>query len=463
MSIVATVYRSLLTWPRQAVAREVPWKLKIQVSHLTKKLVISFWEPVILSEIRLRVHREQELVPFEMSLEDFDPNVAESLPSEDIESEEAYMDLIKILFRSVTDVEKSTDLAFRAQRCVNSISELLSNDLHRRTEHAKAIAQGHVQFNVGDVIRHKQFDYRGIVVGYDLQPVIDVSNWDGVRSSPKGVHQPFLHILSDVHDLAGRYGSQNTSHPFRYVASDNASKIHGQDCFVDTGHATIEELFGNVNETIGRFSTKEQIQYKYPLIKEIDGVGAINDYEDENNIIVDSARTIDSITRTILLESFAGLKDLLQCTPEHLTMHEENLLKKIRTQLESAQVFGESLSPLMQCFESVEKLIRVYGKLDSLIQKRKIIESFGKVHPPFELGQVVKSEDNNSAGVVVGWDVGENKDENEIFIRVVQDETVNSQVVRLPPERLSALSCNNQSILSHRSLHLYVVCDIYMR
>ena len=51
----------------------------------------------------------------------------------------------------------------------------------------------------------------------------------------------------------------------------------------------------------------------------------------------------------------------------------------------------------------------------------------------------------------------------EIFIRVVQDESVNSQVVRLPPERLSALSCNNQSILSHRSLHLYVVCVIYMR
>ena len=390
MSILTASYRSLLTWPRHPVAREVPWKLKIRVSRLTKKLVISFWEPVILSEIRRRVHQQQELETFETSLEHFDDETLANLPSE-VESGEAYTDLVKLLFRSVKDVD--VDLAFRAQRTMNSIAELLSNDLHRRTEHARAIAQGHMKFNVGDVIRHKQFDYRGIVVGYDLQPVIDVSNWDGVRNSTKGTEQPFLHVLSDVHDLSARYGSQNTTHPFRYVAHDNASKIEGQDCFIDTGHATFDEMFGSYDPEIGRFSTNENIQYKYPLVgKENDklkvfDVRRVHDYDGENEIVVESARTIDTVTRTILRESLTSLNDLLQSMSENLTNHEKNLLEKIRTQLQSAQSLdGETSSSLTQCFESVEKLIRVYGKTDSLIQKKKTIESFGKVDSEFELG-----------------------------------------------------------------------------
>ena len=72
---------------------------------------------------------------------------------------------------------------------------------------------------------------------------------------------------------------------------------------------------------------------------------------------------------------------------EHLTNHEKSLLEKIRTQLDSAQSLdGETSSSLTQCFESVENLIRVYGKTDSLIQKKKIIESFGEVNSEFELG-----------------------------------------------------------------------------
>jgi len=202
MSIIATAYRNLQSWPRQAVAREVPWKINVQVSHITKKVVMEFWEPVILREIRYRVHREEPIVPFEMSMRYLDQTTVDSLPSK-VDNKEAYCNLVWVLFRSVRNIDsgEATELAFRAQRLQNSISSLLEKDLQRRTEHARAIAQGHVQFNVGDVVRHKQFGYRGIVIGYDLKPIIDVSNWDGVKSSSKGIEQPFLHILSDVHDL----------------------------------------------------------------------------------------------------------------------------------------------------------------------------------------------------------------------------------------------------------------------
>ena len=152
-------------------------------------------------------------------------------------------------------------------------------------------------------------------------------------------------------------------------------------------------MFGSYDPEIGRFSANENIQYKYPLVGEdtdklkVFDVRKVNDYDDESEIVIESARTIDTVTRTILQESLSSLDDILQSMSEHLTNHEKSLLEKIRTQLQSAQSLdGETSSSLTHCFESVEKLIRVYGKTDSLIQKKKIIESFGEVNSEFELG-----------------------------------------------------------------------------
>ena len=75
------------------------------------------------------------------------------------------------------------------------------------------------------------------------------------------------------------------------------------------------------------------------------------------------------------------------------------------------------------------------------------------------------SKENDSAGVVVGYDMGDNND--TLFIRIVQDENVSSQIVRLRPDRLSfMMSCDDPTVLAHRSLHLYVslfVCVFFFR
>ena len=67
---------------------------------------------------------------------------------------------------------------------------------------------------------------------------------------------------------------------------------------------------------------------------------------------------------------------------------------------------------------------------------------------------MVISKENDSCGVVVGFDVDNN---DELFVRVVQDENVSSQIVRLRPDRLSfMMNCDDPTVLCHRSLHLYV-------
>lgn len=252
--IIKAIFRSLLCWPRHAVVREVPWKIKASI-FMRRKLILEFSEPMILSEIRSRVLRDEEISPFEMTLHD-SSNIIDEFPIE-VDNAEKYRSFVKRLFRTIqeNDDEKAMSLLFSAQRFVNSIVSILEEDLRRRAEHSRAIAQGRIHFNVGDIVRHKQFDYRGVIVGYDLEPVIDVSQWDGVRNSEKGVNQPFLHILSDVHDLAGRYGNQS-SHPFRYVAHDNVVKVEKEECYVDTGHGSaFDEMFGDYSTEIGRFES----------------------------------------------------------------------------------------------------------------------------------------------------------------------------------------------------------------
>jgi hemimethylated DNA binding protein len=42
---------------------------------------------------------------------------------------------------------------------------------------------------VGQVVRHRLFSYRGVVVGWDKRPTVDVANWEGLRDSVIGPEQ----------------------------------------------------------------------------------------------------------------------------------------------------------------------------------------------------------------------------------------------------------------------------------
>ena len=140
------------------------------------------------------------------------------------------------------------------------------------------------------------------------------------------------------------------------------------ECFVDTGHATIDEIFGNFCPKLGRFTSQNSIQYKYPLVvkhEEDQKMLHKNDNHTKNDkIISESAQIINTITRRILRESYESLEDMLHTMSEKLKAHEVNLLCKIRTQIESTLLEEETSSSLQQCFDSVESLIRVYVILE---------------------------------------------------------------------------------------------------
>jgi heat shock protein HspQ len=78
--------------------------------------------------------------------------------------------------------------------------------------------QQHIKFALGDVVQHRHYGFRGVVVAWDPQPTVDVSMWDGLQHI-KDPHQfPFYHIIPDQNDCIEAFGGERSP---RYVCEQN--------------------------------------------------------------------------------------------------------------------------------------------------------------------------------------------------------------------------------------------------
>ncbi len=75
-----------------------------------------------------------------------------------------------------------------------------------------------IHFALGQVVKHKQFGFRGVIIAWDPKPRMDVTNWDGLTDIERPQEKPFFHILPDVNDCISAFGGPRH---FRYVCQDN--------------------------------------------------------------------------------------------------------------------------------------------------------------------------------------------------------------------------------------------------
>ena len=79
---------------------------------------------------------------------------------------------------------------------------------------------------LGSIVRHKKYGYRGVVVGWDPSPTVDVTRWDGLSDVKGNVNEmPFYHVVPDNNDCLRIFGSERK---FRYVCDENLEICHGQ-------------------------------------------------------------------------------------------------------------------------------------------------------------------------------------------------------------------------------------------
>ena len=89
----------------------------------------------------------------------------------------------------------------------------------------------HARFGIGDVVRHKQFDFRGVV--FDIDPVFANSE-EWYESIPPEVRptreQPYYHLLAENGESA-------------YVAYVSQQNLVGDGDSGPVEHPSVEQLF----------------------------------------------------------------------------------------------------------------------------------------------------------------------------------------------------------------------------
>ena len=107
-----------------------------------------------------------------------------------------------------------------------------------------APAISHARFAIGDVVRHRMFDFRGVV--FDVDPVF--SNTDEWYDSiPEGIRpdrdQPFYHLLAENMEQS-------------YVAYVSQQNLMADDSDEPVDHPAIAGLFNGYAD--GRYSLRRE-------------------------------------------------------------------------------------------------------------------------------------------------------------------------------------------------------------
>ena len=100
----------------------------------------------------------------------------------------------------------------------------------------------HARFGIGDVVRHKQFDFRGVV--FDIDPVFANSE-EWYESIPPEVRptreQPYYHLLAENGESA-------------YVAYVSQQNLVGDGDSGPVEHPSVEQLFEDFRDGHYRLS-----------------------------------------------------------------------------------------------------------------------------------------------------------------------------------------------------------------
>lgn len=160
-------------------------------------------------------------------------------------------------------VSQALDVGFLGLQYLSGLTGILERAQERREQNRN---RDGIRFRVGEVVRHRLFSYRGVVLGWDRRPTIDVSGWDGVAETESRENQPFFHVAIDAHDCAHFLGSGAGGMVRRrlmYVAQENL-KLEESMLERRVHSDLVASATENFDPILGRFVVQEQIAYQYP-------------------------------------------------------------------------------------------------------------------------------------------------------------------------------------------------------
>ena len=164
---------------------------------------------------------------------------------------------VRAAFRDPTIKEdEGVSQAFELLRALDGYTENVESLAEQRADHSD---RSGVEFSVGQVLRHKQFAFRGIIFGWDRRPIMDVSNWDGMNGV--STDQPFYHVLPDSSDCMAFLGGPRES---RYVAQSNLTKAEISSLEKRVSSPFVRQFFAEYDPAAERYVPLDSHKYLYP-------------------------------------------------------------------------------------------------------------------------------------------------------------------------------------------------------
>ena len=144
-----------------------------------------------------------------------------------------------------------SDRGWQAPECLLATLSRITLGVMRQTDRLPASADlpaapaiAHARFAIGDIVRHRMFDFRGVV--FDVDPVF--SNTDEWYDSiPEGIRpdrdQPFYHLLAENMEQS-------------YVAYVSQQNLMADDSDEPVDHPAIDGLFNGYAD--GRYRLRRE-------------------------------------------------------------------------------------------------------------------------------------------------------------------------------------------------------------
>ena len=103
------------------------------------------------------------------------------------------------------NMSPTTTVAHHLQALLSLQLEVVDVNHQRRSckEH-----KSRARFQLGDVVKHKVYGFRGVVATWDPKPVMDVRRWDGLQHVENPMEKPFYQVIPDQNDCIKAFGGE---------------------------------------------------------------------------------------------------------------------------------------------------------------------------------------------------------------------------------------------------------------
>lgn len=192
--------------------------------------------------------------PFQINLNDIKYNkfklyLPEEYHDKCIENSEGLQQVLFYIFRNAKYTTSSVNDSFELLKYLNSFSTELFDKHHKHVANKNVHLLSCFDFQVGEVVRHKHKNYRGIVIGYEID------------LTPEGEVVQEIKILIDMFDLfklpirdQRHLLEYNTSKDFERVEESELKYIH---------HIDIDDYFTAYDESKGRYVPNLDLSFNY--------------------------------------------------------------------------------------------------------------------------------------------------------------------------------------------------------